>query len=117
MDREPTHKRLLEAAGHSANSLMDHDFDETTPNLVIVDSASDTNHYAYGKEYGNRLMLAITRYLAQDLGLPTLALKCGSSALNGFKQHGMGTLEPALNALNAGVPLLLLDHVERPTPR
>ena len=92
-------------------------------NFLIFDRSSATEWESTSTEMANALVDAMRTYLTDDatgLGLPSIALKAGEAAFLGLENTAAtpnqysSSLQPALDVLQGGTPLLLLDGFQRP---
>ena len=103
--------------------VSDADLNVMGSNFLVFDRSSETEWEGHSSEMCNSLLHAMRTYLTSDaegLGLPSLAFKAGNACFLGLKnsaasaQQYATTLQPALDVLQGGTPLLLIDCFERP---
>lgn len=92
-------------------------------NFLIFDRSSVSEWEGTSTEMANALVDAMRNYLTDDatgLGLPSIALKAGEAAFLGLENTAAtpnqyaSSLQPALDVLQGGTPLLLIDGFKRP---
>jgi hypothetical protein len=91
------------------------DLDANGTNYLIVDSSTDAGfHDGNFRRSFNRLVTELVRHISSSL--PSIALKTGTVGFSSSNESVFSGIEVALDAVNAGTPVLFLDCFERPFP-
>ena len=92
-------------------------------NFLVFDRSTASEWAGTSTETANALVDAMRTYLTDDangFGLPSIALKAGEAAFLGLENTAAtpnqyaSSLQPALDVLQGGTPLLLIDGFPRP---
>ena len=107
--------------GEAALATSDADLSALGSNFLLFDRSSERELLGHSSETANALLHSMRTYLTSDaegLGLPSLAFKAGNACFLGLKnweasaQQYASTLQPALDVMQGGTPLMLIDGCE-----
>ena len=111
-------KRAATTPNGEALAASDADLNALGSNFLLFDRSSESEFLGHSSEMANALLHSMRTYLTSDaegLGLPSLAFKAGNACFLGLKnweasaQQFATTLQPALDVMQSGTPLMLID--------
>lgn len=120
---EQIQKAAATPGGGEALVASDADLNALGSNFLLFDRSSECEFLGHSSETANALLHSMRTYLTSDaegLGLPSLAFKAGNACFLGLKnweasaQQFATTLQPALDVMQSGTPLMLIDGYARP---